>query len=584
MSLDFSPDPITETAMQQFCVEMMKRLDIQRRNEQFCDMILEVGSGDDQARLKAHRIVLCAASPFFYNALNSDMKEKEEGVIRLEETSKAVMEDVLEYLYTGHVDINEENAYCLMAVADYLILPSLKVLSAMVIAQTLSFSNCAMAYYSAIKYRSEELQRGARDFIVANFESVAKSEDFLNLSMEQVEEWISSDEITVKGEEKIFELILRWTERDESRKCNDFLHLLHHVRCVYVSRDYLFKVILSHPLVKENAEALAFILNAMKLAFDGTEQCFFAQSPRNCLKTYEDTIVACGGQHTLCYVPSENKWYELANMLKSHNPIRCAMSVCHVKVYIFGGNVPGDFITGERFESSINQWVHTKVPEPSNYLLQSVASTLQGFLYVIGGRDKDNKEVSTVQRYNPDTHLWQAVAPLSGPRSRVCAVADENYLYAIGGSHGAAEYLDIVERFDPTSNTWEKLPSTLLGRQYASGAAVKQKVFVFGGSIPGLLPEVACEMYDLAENTWVRIESPIPPRSLTSAVTFKGQIFVLVCSKQQGNWNKVSLETYDVDQNQWRQCTEMPFGCHVFYKISRLRILRDVLINCKVVS
>ena len=124
------------------------------------------------------------------------------------------MEDVLEYLHTGHVDINEENAYCLMAVADYLILPSLKVLSAMVIAQTLSFSNCTMAYYSAIKYRSEELQRGARDFIVANFESVAKSEDFLNLSMEQVEEWISSDEITVKGEEKIFDLILRWTERD----------------------------------------------------------------------------------------------------------------------------------------------------------------------------------------------------------------------------------------------------------------------------------------------------------------------------------------------------------------------------------
>ena len=45
-------------------------------------MILEVGSaGDDQARLKAHRIVLSAASPFFYNALNSEMKEKKEGVV-----------------------------------------------------------------------------------------------------------------------------------------------------------------------------------------------------------------------------------------------------------------------------------------------------------------------------------------------------------------------------------------------------------------------------------------------------------------------------------------------------------------------
>ena len=86
--------------MQQFCVEMMKRLDLQRRGDHFCDVVLEVGCGNYQVRLKAHRIVLCAASPFFYNALNSDMKEKKEEVIRLENTSKAVMEELIDYLYT----------------------------------------------------------------------------------------------------------------------------------------------------------------------------------------------------------------------------------------------------------------------------------------------------------------------------------------------------------------------------------------------------------------------------------------------------------------------------------------------------
>ena len=75
-------EPIKKTEMKDFCVEIMKRLNVQRKNEQFSDVVLEVGSGDDLARLKAHRIVLCAASPFFYNALNSDMKEKNEGVIR----------------------------------------------------------------------------------------------------------------------------------------------------------------------------------------------------------------------------------------------------------------------------------------------------------------------------------------------------------------------------------------------------------------------------------------------------------------------------------------------------------------------
>ena len=39
----------------------------------------------------------------------------------------AFLEEVLEYLYTGHVDISEENAYDLMAVADYFLLPSLNM-------------------------------------------------------------------------------------------------------------------------------------------------------------------------------------------------------------------------------------------------------------------------------------------------------------------------------------------------------------------------------------------------------------------------------------------------------------------------
>ena len=57
MVVDLSLEAIRETDIEHFCVEIMKRLDIQRRNEHFCDVILEVGSSDDQARLKAHRIV-----------------------------------------------------------------------------------------------------------------------------------------------------------------------------------------------------------------------------------------------------------------------------------------------------------------------------------------------------------------------------------------------------------------------------------------------------------------------------------------------------------------------------------------------
>ena len=85
-------------------------------------------------------------------------------------------------------------------------------------------------------------------------------------------------------------------------------------------------------------------------------------------------------------------------------------------------------------------------------------------MYVIGGRDKDEKEIGTVQKYNPETNLWQEVLPLSSPRSRVCAVSNGSYIYAIGGSDTTAAYLDIVEQFDPANITWVKLPSTLAKR------------------------------------------------------------------------------------------------------------------------
>ena len=151
MMNDISWGPIKETDVQQFCVEMMKRLDVQRRNDHFCDVILEVGCGDDQARLKAHRIVLCAASPFFYNALNSEMKEKKEGVIRLENTSKAVMEELLDYLYTGYVDVTQHNAFDLLEVADFLVIPCLKETSSNFIARTLSSSKSWKSRFQVMK-------------------------------------------------------------------------------------------------------------------------------------------------------------------------------------------------------------------------------------------------------------------------------------------------------------------------------------------------------------------------------------------------------------------------------------------------
>ena len=47
-AMDSLLEPITDTTEHPLCAQMMTRLDIQRKNEHFCDVILDVGIGDDK--------------------------------------------------------------------------------------------------------------------------------------------------------------------------------------------------------------------------------------------------------------------------------------------------------------------------------------------------------------------------------------------------------------------------------------------------------------------------------------------------------------------------------------------------------
>ena len=581
--MDYILEPITETDERNFCLEMMKRLDIQRRNEQLCDVILEVGSGDDHVRLKAHRVVLCAASPFFYNALNSDMKEKKEGVIRLEETSKAVMEEVLDYLYTGHVDINEGNVFDLLAVADYFLISSLKTLCVNVLLRALSLSSCIEAYYLAMKYRCKELIEKARDFIQSNFVAVAETENFLNLTSKQVEDWISSDEIVVTGEEQVFEILIKWIERNESRKQN-FFNLFCHIRCIYIPSDYLVKVVLPDPTIKNNLYCSNLVLDAIKMVSSGQEECYFGQPPRNCLKTHEDAIIACGVSSTWCYIPLENKWYKLADAPCKLRFISKTICVHHGKLFRIGGNKT-DYPV-ECYDPSQNSWSAQKSIQQI-FRFSSVVTFL-GFLYVIGGVDEHSNWLGTVKKYSPDTNMWQVVPSLSYPRSSTCAVADEKHLYVIGGISNSGS-LDVVERYDPKEKAWHSVASTLEKRVSAGGAVVSQKLYVFGGLHgKNYSDSNFCEIYDPITDVWssvaIALCTVFPGRNIVSVASFRRKIFVCNVSDQEDAQQNVSLQVYDTVTSEWKTCANICQSSQNFITISRLRIPRKVLDVCKVLS
>ena len=575
---DSSWEPIKETDKQRFCMEMMKRLDIQRKKGQFCDVVLEVCNGEDQARFNAHRVVLCAGSPFFYSALNNDMKESKEGLIRLEDMSKVAIEELLDYLYTGHVDVTQHNAFDLLKIADFLVIPSLKEVSSKFIIQSLSSSNCFMAYYLAVNYRCIELQEKARDFIYANFTRVVEHEDFLNLTINEVEEWISSDEIRVRGEEDVFEAIVKWVEQKGSGEREKFFELFRHVRLIYLSRNYVLNDILPHPLITNEKACTAFVLDTIKHVSCGSEECFFAQAPRNCLKTAEDCLVVSGVTKTLCYVAHEDKWYQMADKAKSR--YLYSASAYHGKLYINHGT--GVDYAIERFDPAVNSWAPlTSYSGEMSHFFAAVVY-FQGFLYVIGG--KQNGEVANcVHKYSPDTNLWQEVAAMNVSRFSPRAVADEDTIYAIGGQKND-QILDVVERFDPKMNSWCRVASMLEKKLLPCVAILNARVFLFGGYTSIRPPHVcsSIEMYDPTSNMWTAIQGISAPTRFFGVTSFKGSVYVIGRQTQESP-GSLFLQIYDVEKNEWKRCSSVPVISTAIALVP-LRIPRDILNTCKVVT
>ena len=72
---------------------------------------------------------------------------------------------------------------------------------------------------------------------------------------------------------------------------------------------------------------------------------------------------------------------------------------------------------------------------------------LDGKLYAVGGFCDDGF-LSSVERYDPATNAWEAVAPMAAARSDHGVAVLDGKLYAVGGLNNDDGYLSSVERYE----------------------------------------------------------------------------------------------------------------------------------------
>ena len=553
-------EPISEVQQHLFCVELMKRLNMQRRQDYLCDITLVAKEGKE---FKAHRNVLSAVSPFFVKLFQSEMKEKEEGIIRFE-ISASILEGVLEFIYTGHLRIlDERNAKDLIIAADFLLLVCLKTFAGRFLEQRLSNSNCISTFYFAEKYQCEELVAKTRKFVHENFASVAELDEFLDLEAEEVERWISIDDICVAAEEDILKIIQKWTEQNESDRKAKFEELFRHVRLVLVSRDVLVVDIVTNQLVRDNYSCLKRVSDAIAFVSCTSEDALM-QSPRRRLGTH--AIVACGGKHTLCYLPEADTWKFLANGLFENMNYRTQLVSFRDQLFTFDGSC-----NTHRYDPAFDAWSSLQRLRLSSNSKR--VAVIRGQIYAIDVE-------GIIERYNMGSWSWESIFRPSfwervrkshrGCRKDSCIVVAGDCLYVLGGKSELqqqstrgfwrpAEFICVTkaERFHTVHKKWKEIADMKQERSCAFGVATQGKIFVAGGEGRENKQLNSCEVYTISTNEWQFIGSLNVPRLWGSMVCVNGTLYVLGGSQKYQGF-EYTVESYDPTVKRWTQRASIP--------------------------
>ena len=193
-----------------------------REEGQFIDVRLKVR----EDIFPAHRIVLAANSDYFHAMFTAGMKESNQEVIELKEESISpdALEIVMDSIYTGDLEVNEENVFEVLAAADHLQITSVvKLCCDFLLIQCIQLRFDVDAYCRVWtitdRHGLKDLKEAAEHEMASKFKDVCESEEFLNhIDTDQLFSLLSRDDLTALSETFVFRSVMQWIKHKKEER------------------------------------------------------------------------------------------------------------------------------------------------------------------------------------------------------------------------------------------------------------------------------------------------------------------------------------------------------------------------------
>ncbi|XP_069495497.1 kelch-like protein 1 [Ambystoma mexicanum] len=540
--------------------QTFRKMESYLKQQQLCDVILIAGN----RKIPAHRLVLSAVSDYFSAMFTSDVCEAKQEEIKMEGIDPSALWDLVQFAYTGCLELKEDNIENLLSAACLLQLPQVVEVSCHFLMKLLHPSNCLGIRAFADAQGCIELMKVAHNYTMENIMEVIQNQEFLLLPAEELHSLLASDDVNVPDEETIFHALMIWVKYDLQRRCGDLSLLLAYIRLPLLPPQILADLE-NHSLFKDDLECQKLILEAMKYHLL-PERRTLMQSPRTKpRKSTVGTMYAVGGMDNNKgattiekYDLRTNVWIQAGVM--NGRRLQFGVAVIDDKLYVIGGRDGLKTLnTVESYNPKSRIW--TVLPPMSTHRHGLGVTVLEGPIYAVGGHDGWSY-LSTVERWDPQNQQWTFVASMATARSTVGVAALNGKLYAVGGRDGSS-CLSSMEYYDPHTNTWNVCAPMCKRRGGVGVATCDGFLYAVGGhDAPAsnhcsrLLDYV--ERYDPKTDTWTMVAPLSMPRDAVGVCLLGDRLYAVGGYDGQTYLN--TMESYDPQINEWTTMASLNIG------------------------
>jgi hypothetical protein len=236
-------------------------LDMLRDRQLYTDITICLDGG---ATYRCHKAVLCSLSNYFNSMFSSNMSEGQCEQVSLPLTlfDSEIFETLLDFFYSGKDVVTLANAEDIIRAASFLQIQCLQDRCEKVLVDSVTDANCIRLWQLARLHNYRLLDEKAWNLLMTEFPTVANTDSFLELDVDELVRVLEADELVTPTEGVVCNGAMRWLESDIDQRQQFLAQILESLKLPLTSSDYLRRLTSQYPFIEEDKDGNAFLIEA----------------------------------------------------------------------------------------------------------------------------------------------------------------------------------------------------------------------------------------------------------------------------------------------------------------------------------